>query len=151
MVRKSDLLALLVLSIGSSFVISSFFSYLVWRKTKKNPAIERYDIDGRFTNICTYGNLVFMSGQIGVGSTLEEQFKSALEEVDLALKKAGSNKSDILEFTIWLKDMNRDYDKMNIIYDSWIDKMNPPCRACIQATLYSPDCLVEVRAIAKKS
>ena len=37
---------------------------------------------------------------------------------------------------------------MNSIYDEWIIKKSPPTRACVQAQLYSKECLVEVRVIA---
>lgn len=92
-----------------------------------------------------------MSGQIGTGETIEEQTRTALEEVSHALLKAGSDKSRILELTIWLADMERDYDRMNVVYDQWIIPGKPPCRACIQAPLASKDWKVEIRAIAAKS
>jgi enamine deaminase RidA (YjgF/YER057c/UK114 family) len=54
---------------------------------------------------------------VGDGETIEEQMTSALKYVDGALKKAGTNRTRILEVTIWLSDMTTDYDKMNKIYD----------------------------------
>jgi enamine deaminase RidA (YjgF/YER057c/UK114 family) len=138
-----------ILSAATVMLSTAYFLFL-WRKIYKIPKIDRYDIDSRFTNAATIGNLVFMSGQVGTGSTIEEQTESALEEVALALKKAGSDKSRILELTIWLKDIKRDYAAMNSVYDRWIVPGKPPCRACVQSELYSPDCLVEVRAIASK-
>jgi len=135
---------------AATVVISSFYFLMLWRKITKSPTIDRYDVDVRFTNVATVGNLVFMSGQVGTGETIEEQTISALEELTLALNKAGSDKSHILEITIWLKDIGRDYDAMNKIYDQWIVSDKPPCRACVQAHLYTPNCLFEVRAIAIK-
>lgn len=89
-----------------------------------------------------------MSGQVGTGNSIEEQTRAALRDLDAALAKAGTDKSRILELTIWLADMEVDYARMNAVYDSWIIPGMPPCRACVQAKLYSPECKIEVRAIA---
>jgi enamine deaminase RidA (YjgF/YER057c/UK114 family) len=47
--------------------------------------IERFDVDKRFAETVTYNNLVFISGQVGDGSTIEEQTRNALKSVDNAL------------------------------------------------------------------
>jgi enamine deaminase RidA (YjgF/YER057c/UK114 family) len=72
---------------------------------RSNKDIKRYDVDKRFTDACKYNGLVFISGQVGVGSTIKEQTDRALADVDAALKKAGTDKTKILELTIWLADM----------------------------------------------
>eukprot|EP01041_Mallomonas_annulata_P002023 gene2023-3932_t len=112
-----------------------------------NHRINRFDVDARFTDAIRYGNLVFMSGQVGTGKTAEEATVEALACVDAALKKAGTDKSRVVEITIWLADME-DYDAMNKIYDQWLVPGKPPCRACIQAKLAKPEYRVEIRAIA---
>ena len=112
------------------------------------PQIQKYDIEGRFTDAIKYGNTVYISGQVGEGPTIEEQTRVALAAVDAALQKAGTDKSRVLEVTVWLKDMTSDYAGMNAVYDQWIVKTSPPTRACVEAKLYSPDCRVEVRVIA---
>ena len=130
---------LIISGIALSALLINYF-----RKQK----ITRYDVDKRFTNALTYNDLVFMSGQVGNGSNIEEQTKSALEEIDSALLKAGSDKSKILELTIWLSDMAY-YDAMNKVYDKWIVPSSPPPRACVQAKLAKPEYLIEIRVIAK--
>ena len=74
----------------------------------------------------------------------------ALENVERALALAGSNKSRILDATIWLSDIDRDYSDMNVIYESWLakDSTEAPCRACIQAKLFAPNHLIEIKVIA---
>ena len=114
----------------------------------KKTELERFDVDKRFTNAIKYGNLVFISGQVGVGDTIQEQAESALRDVDIALNQAGTDKAHILECTVWLADMKTDYAAFNEVYDRWIIQGMPPTRACVQAQLYSPDCKVEVRVIA---
>ena len=96
-----------------------------------------------------YGDTIYISGQVGEGGgTIEEQTRVALASVDAALAKAGTDKSRILEVTIWLADMENDYKGMNEVYDTWIIPSSPPTRACVEAKLYSPSCKVEVRVIA---
>ena len=130
-------------STAAIFMFMHFFS--------NRRSIKRYDVDARFTDAASYeGPLVFISGQVGDGKTIEEQTASALKYVDDALKKAGTDKSRILEATIWLSDINAYYAGMNKVYDQWIVPGKPPCRACVEAKLAAPQYLVEVRVIAAK-
>jgi enamine deaminase RidA (YjgF/YER057c/UK114 family) len=129
----------------------SLFTWWQWQQTSKRDKLTRFDVDKRFTNAISYGNTIYMSGQVGEGKTIEEQTRSALSEIDKALASAGSDKSNILELTIWLSDMARDYNTVNAIYDTWITPGKPPTRACVQAKLYSEDCYIEIRCIAAKT
>lgn len=114
--------------------------------------IERFDVDNRFSDAIRYGDLVFLTGQVNSDSatTIEEQTRSALANVDLALAKAGTNKSRIVDITIYLCDIKKDYDGMNAVYDTWIEKGKPPCRACVQATLAADKYRVEFKVIAAR-
>ena len=38
---------------------------------------------------------------------------------------------------------------MNIVWDAWIDKNNPPVRACVESKLASDKFNVEISVIAK--
>jgi enamine deaminase RidA (YjgF/YER057c/UK114 family) len=117
------------------------------KQSSSSKEIERFDVDSRFTDACRYNDLVFISGQVGLEGDIEQQTKRALSDVDAALAKAGTDKSRILELTIWLADM-ADYDGMNAVYDKWIIPGKPPCRACIHAKLAKPEWKIEVRVIA---
>jgi len=119
--------------------------------TSTNEVIKRFDVEGRFSDAIGFDNLVFISGQLGEGKDIREQTINALAAVDAALSKAKSSKDRILECTIWLKDIERDYSEMNKVYDDWIAKDKPPTRACIEAKLYDPKYLIEIRVIATKS
>lgn len=66
----------------------------------------------------------------------------------LSSLKAGTNKSRILELTIWLVNIDADYNSMNKIYDDWITPGLPPTRACVQAKLASPKYKIEIRVVA---
>jgi enamine deaminase RidA (YjgF/YER057c/UK114 family) len=129
-------------------VAASAATALLMAKLLMKPKIERFDVDSRFTDVVRHGNLVFMSGQLGDGTTIEEQTASALDYIDKALAQAGSDKTQILELTIWLADMEQDYDAMNRVYDQWLVPGMPPCRACVQAKLAKPEWKIEIRCIA---
>lgn len=90
--------------VGIGFVLSNWI---------RKPIMKRFDISDRFTESISYGDLVFMSGQLGEGETIEQQTRNALSIIDSILQKAGTDKSKILELTIWLQDIQRDYNGMN--------------------------------------
>jgi enamine deaminase RidA (YjgF/YER057c/UK114 family) len=73
---------------------------------------------------------------------LYEQTREALAIIDRNLAEAGSHKSRILTATVFITDMSRKAE-MNRAWDEWVDKANPPRRACIGAVLEGQD-LVEI-------
>lgn len=77
---------------------------------------------------------------------LYEQTKDALAQIDGALAEAGSNKSRILRATVYITDMTSK-PEMDRAWDEWVDRANPPQRACIGVTLADQD-LVEILVTA---
>ena len=73
---------------------------------------------------------------------LYEQTKDALAQIDSTLAEAGSSKSRILRATVYITDMSRKAE-MDRAWDEWVDRANPPQRACIGVTLADKD-LVEI-------
>ena len=90
---------------------------------RQRCTVRRFGVAGRFTDVASFADLVFMSGQVAPGDSIEEQTARVLQDIDSALEKAGSDKTRILELTVWLADM-KDYDAMNAVYDRWIDQGN---------------------------
>jgi enamine deaminase RidA (YjgF/YER057c/UK114 family) len=77
---------------------------------------------------------------------LYEQTKEALSIIDRSLAEAGSHKSRILTATVYITDMSKK-EEMNRAWDEWVDKADPPRRACIGAVLEGQD-LVEILVTA---
>ena len=77
---------------------------------------------------------------------LYEQTKDALAQIDSTLGEAGSDKSRILRATVYITDMSRK-PEMDRAWDEWVDRANPPQRACIGVTLADKD-LVEILVTA---
>jgi enamine deaminase RidA (YjgF/YER057c/UK114 family) len=79
-------------------------------------------------------------------AALYEQTKEALSIIDRSLADAGSNRSRILTATVFITDMSKK-EEMNRAWDEWVDRTNPPRRACIGAVLEGQD-LVEILVTA---
>ena len=77
---------------------------------------------------------------------LYEQTKDALAQIDNTLAEAGTDKSRILRTTVYITDMSRK-PEMDRAWDEWVDRANPPQRACIGVTLADKD-LVEILVTA---
>ena len=77
---------------------------------------------------------------------LYEQTKDTLAQIDATLQEAGSDKSRILRATVYITDMSRK-PEMDRAWDEWVDRANPPQRACIGVALADKD-LVEILVTA---
>jgi len=113
--------------------------------------IERHDNIGRMSKAVVHGDTVYLAGQVaqdlsaGVGGQTEQ----VLANIDHFLALAGSDKSKLLSATIWLSDM-ASFDEMNAVWDAWIDRANPPARACVEAKLAAPQYRVEIMVTAAR-
>ncbi len=105
-------------------------------------SIKRIEPGKRMSGAVVHGNTVYLAGQVGEGTTVAEQSKSALAEVDRLLAAAGTDKSKILQTLIYLSDMST-FAEMNAVWEAWIDPANPPARATSGAPLATPDYKVE--------
>ncbi|MBV5262686.1 RidA family protein [Pinisolibacter aquiterrae] len=91
--------------------------------------IRRLELLKRTSMVSIHRDTVYVAGQCGsVGDDIRTQTRTALAKVERWLEAAGSDKSKLLQATIWLADM-ADFDAMNEVWEAWIDPANPPCRA----------------------
>ena len=110
--------------------------------------IKRLEVGPRMSQAVIHGGLVYLAGQVGnPGDTVTNQTQMILERIDALLEQAGSNKSRILQTTIWMDDM-KDFAEMNKVWDAWVDPANPPARATGEAKLAAPEYKVEIIVIA---
>lgn len=113
--------------------------------------IIRHDTNTRMSQIVEFGEMVYLAGQVGTaGASVAQQTQDCLDKVDALLARAGSDRSRILQTTIWLADM-ADFSEMNGVWDAWIPEGHAPARACGEAKLAAPDYLVEVIVVAAKA
>jgi enamine deaminase RidA (YjgF/YER057c/UK114 family) len=111
--------------------------------------IDRYTKGPRMSQAVVHGGTVYVAGQVADNSkgSIEEQTLDVLEKIAALLADAGTDKSKLLAVNVFLPAIS-DFEAMNSVYDSWIDKAHPPARACVEARLADPDLRVEMTAVA---
>lgn len=114
--------------------------------------IERIASGSRMSQIVIHNDTVYLAGQVAANSAgqgIAEQTRAVLAQIDALLAQAGSAKSKLLAVTIYLADIG-DFDAMNQVWESWLDRANPPARACVEARLARPELIVEMSAVAAR-
>lgn len=108
--------------------------------------IQRFAKTERLSRVVVYEKVAYFSGLTADDRTQDTlgQTRQVLAKADDFLKTIGSNRSQILASTIWLRDI-ADFDAMNAGWVEWIDRDAPPARATVQAILGLPDILVEIQ------
>ncbi|MGA1932448.1 RidA family protein [Arcobacter sp. YIC-464] len=115
--------------------------------------IKRDEVSERMSRIVEHNGVIYLAGIVSDDKTLDikGQAARALEIVETRLNQAGSNKDSILRVEIFLKDIYRDFQDFNSVWDDWVSKENPPARACVEANMASTTTLVELIVTAVKS
>src|ERR1700744_6298024 len=83
-----------------------------------------------------------------VTDSMYEQTKKALARIDESLALCGTDKSRILSAIVYITEMPNK-GEMNRAWDEWVDRTNPPMRACIGVALEPPH-IVEIVVTAVK-
>lgn len=112
--------------------------------------IERHGTTRRYSDTVAHGGTVYL---VEVPQTLTAditvQTREVLAGIEKLLAQAGSDKSRLLQATIYLRDM-ADYAAMNAVWDDWVPDGTAPVRACVEARLANPDMRVEIVAVAAR-
>ncbi len=108
-------------------------------------------VSGRYpgrSRAVSYNGLVYAVATDTDGSaTLAEQTRRTLETLEQNLCDAGSGKSELLQVTIYLRDMSGKTE-MDAVWCDWVGPTeNWPQRACVGADLAGDD-LIEIVATA---
>jgi enamine deaminase RidA (YjgF/YER057c/UK114 family) len=112
--------------------------------------IRRIGAGPRMSKAVVYGETIFTAGQVAEktkGGSVKDQTEEILGLIDSILAEAGSEKAKIISATIYLADIST-FAEMNSVWDVWVDKVNPPARATVEAKLVAPDYKVEIAIIA---
>ena len=99
------------------------------------------------------GRTVYVSGQTpldpATGTIPEgivDQTKRGLDNVKAILEAGGGGMDDVVEVTVFLKDMN-DFKAMNGVYETYFTEPYPT-RAAVEVARLPLDVLVEIKATA---
>ena len=130
-------------------------------KTNKAP-----DPVGKYPHARKVGNLLFLSG-VGprrpgtnvipgvmmdgqgnaVGHDIEAQCHSVFENVRIILKEAGSSWKILIDITVFLTSISRDFDIFNKIYSDYFTD-NQPCRTTVEVNSLPTPIAIELKCIA---
>jgi len=112
--------------------------------------IERINPRERNCSAAVFGDLVFLSGTVADDKSLDMKGQTAqvLKKIDAILGRAGTNKSRILNATVYMADASLK-DEMNEAWMEWVDRSNLPTRTAVGAVL-TPGTMVEITICAAK-
>ena len=106
-------------------------------------SIERFGTTRRYSDVVVHGKTVYL---VEVPQTLDAdistQTREVLASVEQLLEKAGSDKSRLLQVSLYLREM-ADYEAMNAVWDEWVPEGTAPSRACVEARLANPGWRIE--------
>ncbi len=108
---------------------------------------------GPYSQAVRYGNLLFVSGTLGMdpktgelaGPGIEAQASRALENIKAILGEAGMTLENVLKSTVFLRDMN-DFAAFNAVYARYFPA-DPPARETVQAARLPRDAAIEISVI----
>ncbi|MCX7710035.1 MAG: RidA family protein [Clostridia bacterium] len=109
---------------------------------------------GPYSQAVKLGNLIFTSGQIPINPAtgevvtggIEAQTKQVLENIGAVLSAAGTDFSQVVKATVFIKDMN-DFAAINKIYGEYFTSPCP-ARSCVEVARLPKDVGVEIEIIA---
>ncbi|WP_340160472.1 RidA family protein [uncultured Hoeflea sp.] len=110
--------------------------------------IKRIETGPRMSQAVVHGGVVYLAGQVGTaGASITKQTEDILANIDRLLAEVGSDKTKILQSTIWLSSMD-DFAEMNAVWDAWVPQGHTPARAAGESKLATPEYNVEILCIA---
>ena len=91
---------------------------------------------------------VMMDGQgNALGHDIEAQCHSVFENVRIILEESGSSWENLVDITVFLTNMQRDFDTYNQIYGDYF-KNNQPCRTTVEISSLPTPIAIELKCIA---
>lgn len=108
-----------------------------------------------YSDAVEVNGLLFVSGQIGrlngklVTDSFEAEAHQTMKNLEQVLKKRNLSCDDLVNVTIYLKDMQQ-YAKVNEIYRSYFTGKKPlPARVCVAVTDMPVGASVEIAGVAR--
>jgi len=86
------------------------------------------------------------SGKI-LSYDIETQCHSVFNNIDIILKESGSKWENLIDITVFLTNMDKDFEIYNRIYSEYF-KINQPCRTTIEICSLPTPIAIELKCIA---
>jgi enamine deaminase RidA (YjgF/YER057c/UK114 family) len=109
-------------------------------------ALKRIGAGNRMSRAVIHGDKVYLAGYTpdkALGKSVKEQTADILGQIDVVLKQAGTDKTNIMKANIWLTDIST-FSQMNSVWDAWVKPGETPARATVEAKLAAPGIDVEI-------
>lgn len=111
-------------------------------------SIERINPQHRWSDAVIHNQTVyFTSVPENLDGDALAQAVDTLAGIDTLLNQVGSDKSRILDATIFLADA-ADFQAMNTAWDAWVVPGSAPSRCTVEAKLMNPHYRIEIKIIA---
>jgi 2-iminobutanoate/2-iminopropanoate deaminase len=109
---------------------------------------------GPYSQGITADGFVFTAGQIPINpasgkveaTTIEDQTRQVLTNVDAVLRAAGSSLDRVVKMTVFMTDL-ADFQAMNGVYAKFFPS-NPPARSAVQVVALPLGVQIEMEAVA---
>ena len=125
-------------------------------KANARSYVTSTNVIGPYSPAVISGNMVFVSGQIGLnekmefaGDSIEAQTHQVFKNMFSVLAKAGCDSADVVSCTVYLKDM-KEFPKMNAVYSQYFVEGKYPARATVEVANLPKNARVEISCIAFK-
>ncbi|RPH20593.1 RidA family protein [Buttiauxella warmboldiae] len=111
-------------------------------------SIVRIKPEARWSDAVIHNHTLYYTGvPENLDGDAYEQTANTLAQIDAVLLEQGSDKSKILDATIFLPE-SADFAAMNKAWDEWVVAGHAPVRCTVQAKLMNPRYKVEIKIIA---
>ena len=97
------------------------------------------------------GRLIFFSGVIGQGDTIEDEFRNAWQSLGVTLKEAGIGYEDIIDTTLYLVGLQEHAGVMAKVKDEFIKAPYPASTWIGVSELIRPGAHAEIKITAQMS
>ena len=102
-----------------------------------------------FAPAVRHGDLVFFSGVIGQGDTVEDEFRSAWIALAETLAEAGLEYADIIDTTLYIVDLQQHAATMAKVKDEFIKEPYPASTWIGISELVRPGAHAEIKVTAR--
>lgn len=82
-----------------------------------------------------------------ISYNLERQVRATLKNLQFILEEAGSSLEKVIDITVFLTDIEKDFKTFNRVYGEYFKEINP-CRTTVEVSRFPSPVNIEIKCIA---